>query len=148
MQPAGARPTVMRGTEGGSMASFAASSAAVMTKRTRARATRSARSSAVSSVVAGTTTAPSFIAASMTSHSGATLPSMRRMRSPRLTPRARRPLATRFDRSAISRKVKRAAPAPVMIRAGWSRSGPAASSASNQSSAQLKSGSSGQRKPA
>ena len=41
-----------------------------------------------SNVVAGITTAPSFIDASMTSHSGTMLPSISRMRSPRLTPAA------------------------------------------------------------
>ena len=72
------------------------------------RSNRSARSSAVSSVVAGITTAPSFIAASMTSHSGTTLPSISRMRSPRLTPSARSPLATRLERSDSSAKVSSA----------------------------------------
>ena len=74
-------------------------SALVMTWRTRPRAKRSARSLRVSSVVAGTITAPSFIAASMHSHSGTTLPSISRMRSPRRTPRPRSALATRFERS-------------------------------------------------
>ena len=48
-------------------------------------------------MVAGITTAPSFIAASIISHSGTTLPSISRMRSPRFTPSARSPLAIRFD---------------------------------------------------
>ena len=70
-----------------------------MTWRTRPRAKRSARSLRVNSVVAGTITAPSFIAASMHSHSATTLPSMTRMRSPRRTPSARSILATWFERS-------------------------------------------------
>ena len=47
-------------------------------------------------------TAPSFMAARMTSHSGATLPSISSTRSPRLTPRPRSQLATCPDRAAIS----------------------------------------------
>ena len=81
------------------------------------------------------TTAPSFIAASITSHSGTTLPSISRMRSPRLTPSARRPLAIRLEAADSSAKVRVAAPSPTIFSAGWSASGPRASSASNQSSA-------------
>ena len=55
------------------------------------------------------------------SHNGTTLPSISSTRSPRLTPRARRPLATRFDRSDSSANVRRAAPSPTMIRAGGRR---------------------------
>ena len=44
----------------------------------RPRSSRSRSSSGVNSVVAGITTAPSFIAASMVSHKGTTLPSSRR----------------------------------------------------------------------
>ena len=83
-----------------------AASAPAMTCLTRPRAKRSARSLRVSSVVAGTMTAPSFIAASMHSHSGTTLPSMSRMRSPRLTPSRRSPLATRFGALAQLRRMK------------------------------------------
>ena len=48
-------------------------------------------------------TAPSFIAASMTSHSGTMLPSMSSTRSPRRTPSPRSQLATWFDRAAMLR---------------------------------------------
>ena len=82
----------------------------------RARSGPSGRS-ASASVLAGITTAPSFIAASITSHSGTTLPSISRMRSPRLTPRARRPLATRLERSESSAKVAVAAPSPTIFSA-------------------------------
>ena len=106
-----------------------------------------ARSAAVSKGVAGTTTAPSFIAPSITSHNAVTLPSISRMRSPRRIPSTRRPLATRLERSESAAKLRRAAPSPTMCSAGWAAVLPCASSASNQSSAQLKS-SSGQTKPA
>ena len=45
-------------------------------------------------------TAPSFIAASMTSHSGTMLPSMSSTRSPRRTPSPRSQFATCDDRAA------------------------------------------------
>jgi hypothetical protein len=92
------------------------------------------------------TTAPNFMAASITSQSGATLPSINNMRSPRFTPSARSPLATRLERSDSSAKVRLAAPSPTIFKAGWFASGPRASSPSNQSSAQLKRSISGQRK--
>jgi hypothetical protein len=44
-------------------------------------------------------TAPSFIAARMTSHSGATLPSISSTRSPRRTPSPRSQFATCADRA-------------------------------------------------
>ena len=47
-------------------------------------------------------TAPSFIVARMTSHSGAMLPSMTSTRSPRRTPSARSQLATWPERAARS----------------------------------------------
>ena len=47
-------------------------------------------------------TAPSLIAASMTSHSGTTLPSMSSTRSPRRTPRPRSQFATWLERAAIA----------------------------------------------
>ena len=57
----------------GRPAHLATWSSSVTIMRARPRSTRSASSSVVSSVVAGITTTPSFIAASMISHSGATL---------------------------------------------------------------------------
>jgi hypothetical protein len=53
-------------------------------------------------VVAGDNTAPSLIDASIVSHSGTSLPSIIRMRSPRRTPCARSQLATWFERCDIS----------------------------------------------
>ena len=53
------------------------------TCRAPPRSTRSRRSAGPSSGVAGMTTAPSFIAASIVSHSSTWLPSMRMIRSPR-----------------------------------------------------------------
>ena len=67
---------------------------------------------AASSIVAGTITAPSFIAASMVSQSGATLPSISRMRSPRRTPDRAKALAMRFERSLSSAKESLVSPAP------------------------------------
>jgi len=69
------------------------------------RETRSSTSLRTSCMEQGTTTAPSFIAASITSQSGRTLESMRSMRSPRRTPFARNQFATRFDRSERSAKL-------------------------------------------
>ena len=74
-----------------------------MTCRTSPRVIRSARSSGPSSVDAGMMTAPSFIAARMTSHSGAMLPSMTSTRSPRRAPSPRSQLATWLERAASSR---------------------------------------------
>jgi hypothetical protein len=48
------------------------------------------------------TTAPSFIAASITSHSGTTLPSISSTRSPRRTPRPRSQFAICADRAAMA----------------------------------------------
>src|SRR6516162_1751059 len=96
--------------------------------------------------VAGIITAPSFIAASIVSHNGATLPSINRIRSPRLTPSARNPLAMRLERCDNSAKVKLAAPSLTMRKAVLSPVSPCASSASNQSRAQLNRSSAGQRK--
>ena len=56
-----------------SSAHLATWSSSVTIMRARPRSTRSASSSAVSRVVAGITTTPSFMAASMISHSGGTL---------------------------------------------------------------------------
>ena len=73
-------------------------------------------------VVAGITTAPSFIAPSIASQSACTFPSSSRMRSPRRTPSPRRKLATRLDRRAISAKLTEwsASPGPMNRRAGAS----------------------------
>jgi hypothetical protein len=57
------------------------------------------------SVVAGLSTAPSFIVARVISHSGTTLGSIISTRSPRLTPSRRRKLATRLERTRISSNV-------------------------------------------
>ena len=84
------------------------SAAPTTTWRAPPRSSRSRRSAAVSSVVAGITTAPSFIAASSVSHSSTWLPSMRMIRSPRATPRPRSQLATWFDRADSSANVQKA----------------------------------------
>ncbi len=78
---------------------LAARPVSVTTCRTVPRSTRSARSSGPSSVDAGMITAPSFIAARMTSHSGAMLPSISSSRSPRRTPSWRSQFATWFERA-------------------------------------------------
>ena len=103
-QPAGAPPTAMRPKLPGRFSNLSVWALPITTCLTWPRSTRSTRSSGVSSVVAGITTAPSLIAASMVSHSGTSLPSMIRMRSPRLTPCLRSQLATRFERADISAK--------------------------------------------
>jgi hypothetical protein len=82
-----------------------ASAAFAITWETPPRSIRSVMSLAVSSVVAGMITAPSFMAASSDSHSSAWLPSMSRIRSPRLTPCSCSQLATRLARTDSSAKV-------------------------------------------
>ena len=76
------------------VANFATWSCEATTTLARPRSSRSRSSSGVSNVVAGITTTPSFIAASMVSHSGTTLPSNSSKWSPRFSPCARRKLAT------------------------------------------------------
>ena len=78
-----------------------------MTCFTAPRSRRSRKSSVPSSPVAGITTAPSLKAPSRAAHSGASFPSMIKMRSPRCTPQPRRKFATRFDHSDISAKLCR-----------------------------------------
>jgi hypothetical protein len=79
---------------------LAARLASVTTCRTSPRVIRSARSAVPNSVLAGMITTPSFIAARMTSHSGAMLPSIRSRRSPRRAPSSLSQLATWLDRLA------------------------------------------------
>ncbi len=87
--------------------------------------------------------APSLIVASMTSQIGRTLGSIISTRSPRRTPRARRKLATRDERSASSAKLTFTSSPSSRTRWSAVRALPRART-SNQSSAQLKRGSSGQ----
>src|ERR1700722_6199666 len=72
----GTKPTTIRVQSPASPANLPADPASATTCRTAPRTRRSARSAGCSSVEAGMSTAPSFIAAKMNSHSGATLPSM------------------------------------------------------------------------
>ena len=89
-------------------------------------------------------TAPSFIAARMTSHNGATLPSISSTRSPRRTPSPRSQFATCPDRADIDPNDRLASdPSSETIRSAG-RSGCSAAITSNQSRAQLNSPSSGQ----
>ena len=94
--------TAIRVQSPGTSRNFGTWADSVITCRTWPRVIRSARSTGPSSVDVGMITAPSFIAARMTSHSGAMLPSMSSSRSPRRTPSSRSQLATWFDRAAIS----------------------------------------------
>ena len=87
--------------------SVATPASSVTTQRIRPRAMRSPRSAAVSSVEAGLTTAPSFMAASVISQSGVVFGSITRMRSPRDSPARRRNDAAREDRSDSSANVER-----------------------------------------
>ena len=87
-------------------------------------------------------TAPSFIVARMTSHSGATLPSISSTRSPRATPSPRSQPATCDDRSdSDPYDIETSDPSDRIRSAG--RSGCSAAITSNQSSAQLNSSSDG-----
>ena len=103
-----------------------------------AREMRSSMSAPVSKVDAGMRMRPSFIAASVAIHSGGVLPSINNSRSPRLAPRLRSPLATREEASESSAKVIVSTLSPRTFSAGLRPGSPLASSASNQSSAQLK----------
>ncbi len=76
-----------------------------MTCLTAPRSKRSVRSSALTSVVVGTITAPSFMQASMDSHSATSLGISSSTRSPRATPSERSQLATWFERSAMRAKL-------------------------------------------
>src|SRR6202030_1832393 len=133
----------------GSPANLSAEAASATTCRTDPRTSRSARSAGCSRVEAGMITAPSFIAARMTSHSGATLPSMSSTRSPRLTPSPRsqfatcaeRPASAPYDRLTSVRPSGPPSESETIRSAG--RSGCSAAITSNQSSAQLNSSSSG-----
>ena len=88
-------------------------------------------------------TAPSFIVARMTSHSGATLPSISSTRSPRATPSPRSQPATCDDRSdSDPYDSETSDPSSDRIRSAG-RSGCSAAITSNQSSAQLNSSSDG-----
>ena len=62
--------------------------------------------------MAGMITAPSFMQASITSHSGTTLPSIRSTASPRRTPLARRKFATWLERRDRSAKDSLTSPPP------------------------------------
>ena len=87
-------------------------------------------------------TAPSFIVARMTSHSGATLPSISSTRSPRATPSPRSHPATCDDRADSDPYDSETSDSSLRIRSAG-RSGCSAAITSNQSSAQLNSSSSG-----
>ena len=95
----------MREVLPGRSANLELAATSATTWRILPRSMRSARSAWVSCVVAGLTTAPSFIAASVISHSGTTFGSMTSMQSPRRTPLARRKFATRLERSLIPAKL-------------------------------------------
>ena len=148
-QPGGSPPTASRVDTESMFSNLAAWSAAATTNRTCPLEQRSARSSRLSIVVAGINTAPSFIAASTVSQSGGMLPIMSSNRSPRLTPRPRRWLATRDDRSASSANVNFVSEPFSFANqsATWSRRGPRPIW-SNQSSAQLNCFKEGHRKSA
>ena len=129
-------------------ANLAVSAAPATTWRTPPRSMRSVRSAAVSSVVAGMTTAPSRIAASIVSHSSTWLPSMSRIRSPRVTPWLRSQPATRLDRSASSANVSLVSePSCSTIHSAGASGDSAARTPSNQSTAQFSPVASGHRKP-
>ena len=136
--------TTIRVQSPASPANLAAETASATTCLTCPRAIRSARSAGCSSVEAGMITAPSFIAARMTSHNGATLPSMSSIRSPRRTPSPRSQFATCADRADSDPYDRLTSdPSSETIRSPG-RSGCSAAITSNQSSAQLNSSSSGQ----
>ena len=107
------------------------------------RSMRSRRSLSASSVVAGITTAPSFIAASIVSHSSTWLPSISTIRSPRATPCARSQFASwseRVDQLGERQRPRR----PVRLDDQQpDRRRCRARTPSNQSSAQLNSSSAG-----
>jgi hypothetical protein len=132
---------------GSSPSNLPACDGVVTTARTRPRSKRSIRSSRLSSNVAGIITAPILMQASISSHSGTSLPSISSTRSPRATPRPSSQLATRLLRAAISAKVTFCSlPSSATIHSAVAWLSRARSS--KWSSAQLKWASCGQRKPA
>ena len=96
-------------------------------------------SAAVSSVVAGMSTAPSFMQASMVSHSSTWLPSISSTRWPRSTPWARSHAASSVDRADICAKVTDSSePSSPITRSAVRSAVPGvAATTSNQSRAQL-----------
>ncbi|MDT4865777.1 hypothetical protein FQZ97_1006010 [compost metagenome] len=99
-QPGCGAPTQMREKLPVIDANLGTCTAPTTTCFTSPRSMRSRRSSGVSSAVAGISTAPSLMAASIVSHSALSLPSTMSTRSPRCTPCARRKLATWLERCA------------------------------------------------
>ncbi|MEY9841385.1 hypothetical protein ABH941_006662 [Streptacidiphilus sp. EB103A] len=101
-------------------------------------------------VLAGMTTVPSLIAASITSHRATWLPSSSRIRSPRTTPCARSQAAVRSDRSRSPAKVNTVSRSTVPSASRSTTRRPTAwlssASTSNQSRAQLKCSPSGRGK--
>ena len=91
-------------------------------------------------------TRPSFIAASIVTHSSGVTPSIIRSRSPRFAPIERRPLASCDDCCESSAKVRVSTVSPITFSATFWPWSPAANSASNQSSAQLNRSGRGQTK--
>ncbi len=121
----------------GTLSNFGASTGLHTTNRAPPRAIRSARSVGPTAVVVGMITAPSFMIASIVSHSSTWLPSITITASPRATPCRASHAATRSEAVAIWSNV-RSVDVPsssTMTRAGLSL--PRAT-ASNQSTAQLK----------
>ena len=96
--------------------------------------------------IAGIRTRPSFIDASIVIQSSGVVPSIMRSRSPRFAPSALRPEARREEASDNSAKLFVSTVLPSTFSAGLAPASPAASSASNQSSAQLKRSGRGQTK--
>jgi hypothetical protein len=111
------------------------------------RSMRSRRSASESSIVAGLSTAPSFIAASISSHSSTRLGSITSRRSPRPIPRLRRKLAARSEATRSSSKL-RADSAPDSSTTHSARRALPRARSSKWSSAQLNVGSDGQRNSA
>ncbi len=86
----------------GTDSNFGASAGLQMTCRAFPRAIRSISSTGPTAVVVGMITAPSFMIASIVSHSSTWLPSMRITASPRATPRADSQAATWSERVTMS----------------------------------------------
>ena len=124
------------------------SAALQTTWRAPPRAMRSVRSAGPTAVVVGMITAPSFITASIDSHSSTWLPSIRTTGSPFRTPRSPSQPASRSEACDISAKLRSVEEpsSSTITRAGRSLS---RAIASNQSTAQLnRSPTSGQRNSA
>ena len=99
--PSRSEPTTMRIKSRSMGSNFCASVPSAITTRMFARSMRSSRSRVPSTIEVGRMTAPTFMIASIASHSSTRLSSMSMTKSPRFTPRDSSQFATWLERRRI-----------------------------------------------